>query len=75
MGDRNPCRGGDCGDRRDAGHDLGRDACRSQRQRLLAAASEDERVAALQPHDLEADSAEVDEQLVQLLLIHPVAAR
>ena len=37
--------------RRDAGDDLERDAGGGQRLRLLAAAAEDERVAALQPHD------------------------
>ena len=37
--------------RGDAGHDLERDARRAQRLRLLAAAAEHERVAALQPHD------------------------
>ena len=38
------------------------DAGLGQRERLLAAAAEDERVAALQPHDLEPLPAELDEQ-------------
>ncbi len=37
-------------------------------ERLLAAAPEHERVAALQPHRLEALPPQIDEQLVQLLL-------
>ncbi len=50
LRDRHPC-GGRCGDRRgDAGHDLERHARGLQRECLLAAASEEERVAALQPH-------------------------
>ena len=36
------------------GHDLERHAGVGQRERLLAAAAEDERVAALEAHDLEA---------------------
>ena len=45
---------------------------RLQRQRLLAAAAEDERVAALQPDDVEARPAVVDEQLVQRFLVEAV---
>ena len=37
--------------RRDAGNDLHLDACTAQRRHLLAAATEHERVAALEPHD------------------------
>ena len=39
-----------------------------ERERLLAAAAEDERVAALEPHDLEPAPPELDEQRVQLRL-------
>ena len=53
---------------RHAGHDLERHARRGQRLRLLAAAPEHERVAALQPHDAPAGAAELDEQRVDLLL-------
>ena len=45
----------------------------TQRERLLAAAAEDERVAALEPHRLEALAAERDEQLVELGLAEPLA--
>ena len=55
--------------RRDARHDLERDPGGRERERFLAAAAEHERVAALEAHGLEAPSAEVDEQLVQLRLL------
>ena len=41
-------------ERRDAGDDLDRDTGRGERERLLAAAAEHERVAALEPDDVEA---------------------
>ena len=44
-----------------------------ERERLLAAAAEDERVAALEAHDLEPLPAELDEQRVQLGLLHVLA--
>ena len=66
MGDGDPGGGRHSGERRHARHDLEGDAGRGQRLDLLAAAAEDERVAALQPHHLEACSPELDEQLVQL---------
>ena len=49
--DRDARRLGNGGDRRDAGHELERDAGADERERLLPAAAEDERVAALQAHD------------------------
>ena len=59
--------------RRDARDDLERDVRLRERERLLAAAAEDERVAALQAHDLEAAPAELDEQVVQRRLADPLA--
>ncbi len=72
MGDRNPRRGGNGGDRGDSGHDLGRDSGIPQRQCLLAAAAEDERVATLQTDDVESRPPVVDEQLVQRFLAQAV---
>ena len=51
-------------DRRDAGDELERHAGVGERERLLPAAAEDERVAALQPHDAAAPPPVRDEQLV-----------
>ena len=48
--------------RRHAGHDLERDAGGAQRQRFLAAAAEDERVAGLQPDDALAASRGANQQ-------------
>ena len=62
MRDRDPGRGGHGGERRDAGHDLERDLRLGERERLLAAAPEDERVAALQADDAEPSRAVGDEQ-------------
>ena len=45
------------------------------RLRLFAAAPEHERVAALEPHDLEPGRAALDEQRVDLVLRHRDAAR
>ena len=56
--DRDQGRGRNGCDRRDAGHDLERRRRPRQRERLLAAATEDERVAALQANDVEAAPAE-----------------
>ena len=72
MRDRDPRGGGDGGDRGDPGHDFGLDPGLAQGKRLLAAAPEDERVAALQANDVEARAAVADEQLVQRLLVDPV---
>ena len=44
-----------------------------ERERLLAAAAEHERIAALQAHDVAAAAAELDEQLVDQLLRHRCA--
>ena len=51
LGDRDAGIGGHRERRRHARHDLERHAGGAQRERLLAAAAEDERVAALEPHD------------------------
>ena len=53
----------------DAGHDLEGDAGVAQRLRLLAAAAEDERVAALQPDDALALAGLLDEQGVDRVLV------
>ena len=50
------------------------DAGSPQGERLLATATEDERVAALQPDHVEAELAVVDEQLGDRRLVEPVAA-
>ncbi len=57
------------------GHDLEIDACASERLRLLAAATEDERVAALEPDDASPLSRVVDHQLLDLVLLHRVGSR
>ena len=68
MGDRH-ARIGRHGDRRgDPGHDLVGDAGLAQRLRLLAAAAEDERVAALEAHDERARAAVLDQRLRRLVL-------
>ena len=54
----------------DAGHDLERDAGLAQHQRLLAAAPEHERVAALEAHDAAAGARVLDQQPVDLVLRH-----
>ena len=59
----------------DAGHDLERDAGLRQRQRLLAAAAEHERVAALQPHHDAASPRLLDQPRVDLALRQTVGAR
>ena len=53
-------------DARDARRHRERDPRRGQRERLLAAAAEDERVAALEPDDIQARVAVLDEQRVDL---------
>ena len=60
--------------RRHAGHDLEGDAGHRQRQRFFAAAAEDERVAALEPHDALAAPRGADHQPVNRLLLDAVAA-
>ena len=71
--DRDPGGGGHGRERRDAGHDLERHAGLDERERLLAAAAEQERVAALEPDDVEAATGEPHEQAVDLLLRQRVA--
>ena len=56
----------------DAGHHLAGDAGCGQGLRLLAAAAEDERVAALQAHHALAFAGEPHQQFVDLLLLHAV---
>ena len=73
VGDRDPDRRGHGAHRRHAGHDLALDPGCGQRERLLAAAAEDERVAALEAHDLEPLPPELDEQVVQLGLADVLA--
>ena len=53
---------------RDAGDDLERDPGLAQHERLLAAAAEHERVAALEAHDALARPRVLDQQPVRLLL-------
>ena len=53
-------------DARDAGRDRERNPGRGERERLLAAAAEDERIAALEPHDIEPRAAVLHEQRVDL---------
>ena len=52
----------------DAGNDLARNAGRGERQRLFPAASEDERVAALETHDAMAAARLADHQPVDRIL-------
>ena len=67
-----PAERGDRRGRRDARHDLRGDAGPTQRERLLAAAAEDERVASLQPDDARAGRAVLDEQRIDPRLAQPV---
>ena len=65
-----------CGNRAaDARHDLVVDAGFVQRLRLLRAAAEDKRIAALQTHDQLAGLAVLDEARVDLVLRHRNIAR
>ena len=52
----------------DARHDLERDARLAQQQRLLAAAAEHERVAALEPHHAAAGARVLEQERVRVLL-------
>ena len=72
MRDRDPGRGRHRRKRRDPGDDLERDPGAGERERLLAAAAEDERVAPFEPHDA-ARAAVRDEQRVHLVLGERVA--
>ena len=74
VGDRNAriCRRRNA--RGDPGHDLEIDVSLAQRQRLLAAATEHERVAALQAHHLAPGAGALDHQRLRVLLGHRLAA-
>jgi hypothetical protein len=61
--------------RGDARHHFEPHSRRPQRVRLLAAAREDERVAAFEAHDLLAGLAALDQQRVDVGLVHRRAAR
>ena len=74
MGDGDARVGGRGDPGGDAGHDLERDARRAQRERLLAAAAEHERVAALQAHDAPARPGALEHQRLGLLLGHRASA-
>ena len=75
MRNRKACCCG-CGKRAaDARHDLVVDAGLVQRLRLLRAAAEDKRIAALQTHDQLAGLAVLDEARVDLILRHRNIAR
>ena len=71
--ERNAGRRGDRRQRRHAGHHLEQDARLCERERFLAATPEDERVPSLQPNDLEALRAEIDEEVVDPLLVEALA--
>ena len=73
MGKRDADCRRDRGQRGDAGNDLERHARLGERDRLLPAAPEDVRIAALQPDDLEVVPPETDEQLVDLVLVQFLA--
>src|SRR5205823_12528299 len=75
MRDRNPGVRGTRDRRRDARHDLEVDAGRDELLGLLAAASETERIAALEPHDALSLARFVDEELIDLILRQRVRAR
>ena len=74
MGERDPRDRRHRDRARDAGHDLDVDAGVAAERDLLAAATEDERVAALQAHDVLALAGEGHEQLVDGVLRHGVVA-
>ena len=71
QGNPGRCRHG--GQSRDSRHDLERNPRLGQRERLLTPTPEHERIASLQPNDVEALPGELDEQSVDLLLADPVA--
>ena len=73
VGDRDPGVGGGGDPGGDPGDDLELDPGRAQRLALLAAAAEDERVAALEPDDAPARPRRLDQPLVDLLLRRPRA--
>jgi hypothetical protein len=59
---------------RHAGHDLERDPCGGERLRFLAAASEHERIAPLQPHHALALATQLHEERIDRLLAGRVGA-
>src|SRR5438132_5879789 len=69
--DARRCR--NCGKGRNARDDLERQPRFGERECLLAATAEDERVASLQADDGETLLAEVDEQVVDLVLVEKLA--
>src|SRR5205085_12105016 len=71
--DRDPGGAGHGRERRDACDYFEGNAGFGERERLLPAAAEEERVAALEPHDVVAATAERNEQLVDLFLLEAVA--
>ncbi len=75
MGQRNAGDGGAAGRRGDSGHHLERDAMADQDRHLLAAAAEQERVAALEPQHAPAVARQAHHQGADVVLRHrPVAA-
>ena len=74
MGERNAGVGRDAAGGGDAGHDLEGNAGGGQRLDFLAAAAEDERVAALQPHHALALARQPHQQLVDLVLAERMVA-
>ena len=74
MGDRNSGPGRNRAQRRDARNDLERDPGFCQDERFLAAAAEHERIAALEPDDVEAAPPVQHEQSVDLVLVEALAA-
>jgi hypothetical protein len=73
MRDRNACRRRDGRDGRHAGHDLEVDSGFGERERLLSAPAEDERISSLQADDLEVAPAQRHEQSVDLGLPEGIA--
>ena len=72
VGERDAGVGGAARGRGDAGHDLEGDALGGERLDLLAAAPEDEGVAALEAHDALALLGQAHQQVVDVLLRHRV---
>ena len=75
MGDRDPGVGRSGERRADTGHDLERDPGAREGLGLFAAAAEDERIAALEPHDPTPAPRVQDQERVDLLLRQRVMPR
>src|SRR5947209_8001585 len=73
MRDGDPGGAGNGRERGDTRDHVERHAGLRERERLLPAAAEEERVAALEPHDVVAAAAERNEQLVDLFLLEAIA--